>query len=153
VAGRGAAWLCFGSRGGWGLSMFSSHRPGRARLLLVDDEPSIRAVYPEVLGGDYDVSVAASGREALDVLAEGGDFDVILCDLTMPDMDGPDLYDALRSKAPQLLDRVLFCSGGLISTRLRDFAARIPNVFLDKPIALDALCAAIEQVVRGPQPA
>jgi hypothetical protein len=37
---------------------------------------------------------------------------------------------------------------------LRDFAARIPNVFLDKPIALDALCAAIELVARGgaPQP-
>ena len=108
--------------------MFSSHRPGRARLLLVDDEPSIRAVYPEVLGGDYDVSVAASGREALDVLAEGGDFDVILCDLTMPDMDGPDLYDALRSKAPQLLDRVLFCSGGLISTCLRGSSLSSPLV-------------------------
>jgi CheY-like chemotaxis protein len=122
--------------------------------LLVDDEPSLRAVYPQVLANDYDVSVAASGREALAVLTDRPDFDVILCDLSMPDMDGPALYDALRTEAPQLLDRLLFCSGGLISARLRDFAARIPNVFLDKPISLEALCAAIERVARGaaPQP-
>ncbi|MET0385956.1 MAG: response regulator [Polyangiales bacterium] len=130
-----------------------SDRPHRAKVLLVDDEPSLRAVYPQVLGNDYDVSVAATGREALDVLTKRPDFDVILCDLTMPDMDGPALYDELQTMAPQLLPRLLFCSGGLISARLRDFAARIPNAFLDKPIALDALCAAIERVARGPQPA
>jgi CheY-like chemotaxis protein len=129
-----------------------SDRRRRAKVLLVDDEPSLRAVYPQVLGNEYDVSVAATGREALDVLAERTDFDVILCDLTMPDMDGPDLYDALRSYAPQMLPKLLFCSGGLISARLREFAARIPNAFLDKPIALDALCDAIERVARGPQP-
>lgn len=127
-----------------------SDRSRRAKVLLVDDEPSLRAVYPQVLGHDYDVSVAATGREALDVLSARPDFDVILCDLTMPDMDGPALYDALRSKAPELLPRVLFCSGGLISARLREFAARIPNAFLDKPIALDALCAAIERVAHQP---
>jgi CheY-like chemotaxis protein len=126
-----------------------SNQRHRARVLLVDDEPSLRAVYPQVLGNDYDVSVAATGREALAVLTQHSDFDVILCDLTMPDMDGPALYDALSRKAPQLLPRVLFCTGGLISTRLRDFAARIPNAFLDKPIALDALCAAIERVARA----
>lgn len=129
-----------------------SDRPHRAKVLLVDDEPSLRAVYPQVLGNDYDVSVAATGREALDVLTKRPDFDVILCDLTMPDMDGPALYDELQNMAPQLLPRLLFCSGGLISARLREFAARIPNAFLDKPIALDALCAAIERVARGPQP-
>ena len=129
-----------------------SDRRRRAKVLLVDDEPSLRAVYPQVLGNEYDVSVAATGREALDVLAQRPDFDVILCDLTMPDMDGPALYDALRSYAPQMLPKVLFCSGGLISARLREFAARIPNAFLDKPIALDALCDAIERVARGPQP-
>jgi two-component system, NtrC family, sensor kinase len=122
----------------------------RARVLLVDDEPSLRAVYPQVLAQDYDVSVAATGLEALSVISERSDFDVILCDLTMPDMDGPALYSALSRQAPQLLPRVLFCTGGLISARMRDFAASIPNAFLDKPIALDALCEAIERVARGP---
>jgi CheY-like chemotaxis protein len=131
--------------------MLMTDRRSRARLLLVEDEASLRAVYPQMLGHEYDVSVAASGREALALVTQRPDFDVILCDLTMPDMDGPDLYDALRSHAPQLLPRVLFCSGGFVTSRLRDFAARIPNAFLDKPIALDALCAALENVVRAPR--
>ena len=101
--------------------MLTSDGTRRAKVLLVDDEPSLRAVYPQVLAHDYDVSVAASGREALAVLVDRPDFDVILCDLSMPDMDGPALYDALRFQAPQLLDRVLFCSGGLISARLREW--------------------------------
>ncbi|HEX4355452.1 MAG TPA: response regulator, partial [Polyangiales bacterium] len=77
----------------------------RARVLLVDDEPSIRAVYPEVLGLDYEVVVAANGREGLAILAERTDFDVIVCDMTMPGMDGPQFYEALRAQAPQLLTR------------------------------------------------
>jgi len=114
----------------------------------VDDEPSLRAVFPQVLGHNYDVSVAATGREALDVIAEQSDFDVILCDMMMPDMDGAALYDELRSRAPKLLPRMLFCTGGLISTRMRKFAASVPNRFLDKPIGLEALCAAIDGVAR-----
>jgi CheY-like chemotaxis protein len=131
----------------------STPRTLRSRVLLVDDEPSIRAVYPEVLGLDYDVTVAANGREGLAILAQRTDFDVIVCDLSMPDMDGPEFYEALRVRAPQLLARVLFCSGGLIPPRLREFAASVPNEFLDKPIALEALCAALDRVSHGaPRP-
>jgi CheY-like chemotaxis protein len=118
----------------------------RARVLLVDDEPSIRAVYPEVLGTAYDVQVAASGREALAALSLRVDFDVIVCDLTMPDTDGPAFYAALRTLAPQLMDRVVFYSGGLVTSRLRAFAASVPNVFLEKPISVERLAAAIERV-------
>jgi CheY-like chemotaxis protein len=128
--------------------MSTSIRSRRARVLLIDDEPSIRAVYPEVLGADYDVQVAASGREGLDAVSERADYDVIVCDLTMPDTDGPAFYAELRNRAPQLVDRVVFCSGGLVTARLRAFAASIPNTFLEKPIAVETLCAAIERVVR-----
>jgi CheY-like chemotaxis protein len=118
----------------------------RPRVLLVDDEPSIRAVYPEVLGGDYEVSVAESGRAALDLLQRDRDFEAIICDLTMPDIDGPAFYVRLQALAPQLLGRLVFCSGGLITARLREFAASIPNLFLEKPIRVETLCAAIERV-------
>jgi CheY-like chemotaxis protein len=126
----------------------NSPQPPRPRLLLVDDEPSIRAIYPEVLRGEYEVIVAANGREALAVLARSTDFDVILCDLTMPGMDGLQFYDALRVQAPQLLPRVLFCTGGFVSVRLREFSKSIPNPFLNKPITVEVLCAALERVVH-----
>jgi CheY-like chemotaxis protein len=123
----------------------------RASVLLVDDEPSIRAVYPEVLGLEYEVTVAASGREALAILSERADFDVIVCDLTMPDVDGPAFYAALRGGSCKLLDRIVFCSGGLVTPRLREFAASIPNLFLEKPIAVETLVAAMQRVVRSTQ--
>jgi CheY-like chemotaxis protein len=82
------------------------------------------------------------------VLAQSADFDVIVCDLTMPGMDGPDFYAALRERTPQLLPRVLFCSGGLINARLRQFAKTVPNQFLDKPVALEILCAAMDRIAR-----
>ena len=121
-----------------------------ARVLLVDDEPSIRAVYPEILRADYDVDVAATGREGLRMLSERADYDVIICDLAMPDIDGPAFYAELSAHAPQLLDRVVFYSGGLVTPRLREFIAKIPNVFLEKPIAIPTLCATIERVRRRP---
>lgn len=120
----------------------------RPRILIIDDEPAILAVYPEVLGVDYSVSVASSGQEALAILARESDFDVVLCDYMMPDMDGRALYERLSEHAPHLLDRVLFCSGGLVSERAREFVASVKNPLLEKPIPLDRLCAAIDQVAR-----
>ncbi|HKU44797.1 MAG TPA: response regulator [Polyangiales bacterium] len=120
----------------------------RPRVLIIDDEPAILAVYPEVLGVDYDVAVASSGQEALARLARDPDFDVILCDYMMPDMDGRALYERLSSQAPQLLDRMLFCSGGLVSDRARDFVAGLAHPVLEKPIPIDELTAAIDRVAR-----
>jgi CheY-like chemotaxis protein len=124
----------------------------RPRVLIVDDEPAILAVYPEVLGVDYQVVVAASGQQALDLVAVEPDFDVILCDYMMPDLDGRALYEHLRAHAPHLLERLMFCSGGLVSERARKFIASISNPLLEKPIPLDTLCAAIDQVVTRNNP-
>jgi CheY-like chemotaxis protein len=118
----------------------------RSRILIIDDEPAILAVYPEVLGVDYDVSVASSGTQALDMLAADSDYDVVLCDYMMPDMDGRAFHERLTRQAPQLLDRLLFCSGGLVSERAREFVASVENPLLEKPIPIDKLCAAIDRI-------
>lgn len=124
----------------------------RPRVLIIDDEPAILAVYPEVLGVDYDVVVASSGVRALELIATEPDFDVILCDYMMPDLDGRALYEHLREHAPQLLDRVMFCSGGLVSERAQRFIASIDNPLLEKPIAIERLVSAIDQIVRRTNP-
>lgn len=124
----------------------------RPRVLIIDDEPAILAVYPEVLGVDYQVVVASSGQQALDLIATEPDFDVILCDYMMPDLDGRALYEHLRAHAPHLLHRLMFCSGGLVSERARKFVASITNPLLEKPIEIDELCAAIDQIVEQNNP-
>ncbi|HEX7481143.1 MAG TPA: response regulator [Polyangiales bacterium] len=118
----------------------------RARVLLVDDEPGIRAVYRELLSTHHDMTVAANGREALELIAREPAFDVILCDLMMPDMDGRELYEQLREQAPALVPRVVFCSGGIVTERSRSFVASIPNRLLEKPISVDMLRLTIEEI-------
>lgn len=121
----------------------------RARVLIIDDEPAILAVYPEVLGVEYDVSVASSGTQALEMLARDSAYDVVLCDYMMPDMDGRAFYERLSKDAPQLLDRILFCSGGLVSERAREFVASVKHPLLDKPVPIDRLTAAIDEIATG----
>lgn len=125
----------------------------RPRVLIIDDEPAILAVFPEVLGVDYAVTVASTGRRALELLESEPEFDVILCDYMMPDLDGRALYEHLRERAPQLLERVVFCSGGLVNERAREFIASVANPLLEKPIPIDRLCAAIDRVAKRSRPA
>ena len=66
------------------------------RLLLADDEPSIRRLYTQMLEGNgFDVQVATDGQETLDA-AVGGSFDLIILDLKMPRLDGFEVLRALR---------------------------------------------------------
>ncbi|TCP34769.1 response regulator [Sphingomonas sp. BK235] len=72
-------------------------------LLFVDDDPDIRTIVELALGLDPTIALhaAASAREAL-ALAAASRFDAALLDVTMPDMDGPALFTALRAYAPRL---------------------------------------------------
>jgi two-component system, cell cycle sensor histidine kinase and response regulator CckA len=126
--------------------------PPRPRVLIIDDEPAILAVYPEVLGVDYDVTVAPSGQRALELIQNDPHFHVILCDYMMPDLDGRALYEHLSQHAPQLLDRLVFCSGGLVSERARRFMASVSNPLLEKPISIDRLIATIDGVIQRVAP-
>jgi two-component system, cell cycle sensor histidine kinase and response regulator CckA len=132
-----------------GTAMPNSSRP---RVLIIDDEPAILAVYPEVLGVDYQVTVASSGQRALELIASDPNFDVILCDYMMPDLDGRALYEHLSENAPQLIERLVFCSGGLVSERARRFVASVSNQLLEKPISIDRLIATIDAVVKRQLP-
>jgi CheY-like chemotaxis protein len=73
-----------------------------ARVLVVDDDPAMRAMVERVLRpAGYAVLAAANGEEALRVLEHGG-VDVVLTDLLMPDMDGIELIRTLAARAPDL---------------------------------------------------
>lgn len=121
------------------------------RVLIIDDEPAILAVYPEVLGSDYFVAVASTGRRALELIEREPEFDVILCDYMLPDLDGREMYEELKVRAPHMLDRLMFCSGGLVSERAREFVDSIENPMLEKPIPIDRLCEEIANLVKRRQ--
>ena len=74
----------------------------RARLLVVDDDPVVRAALAEDLDGEYCVATAASGAEALSVLYSGEAVDALVTDLTMPGMDGLSLIREAQTRCPGL---------------------------------------------------
>ncbi len=111
----------------------------RLRTLIIDDEPAIGASLRRVLADTCETVVVADGRAGLDLLEADQDFDLILCDLVMPELDGPGFYAALSVRQPQLLSRVVFSSGGAATPALHAFLDRVPNQVLDKPFSVAAL--------------
>ncbi|MBI3202246.1 MAG: response regulator [Myxococcales bacterium] len=111
----------------------------RARVLVVDDEELVAETVSRALAESYDVQVSTSARDALKVLANDPGFDVVLCDLLMPDMSGMDLYRALAEAQPGLEESLVFMTGGAFTQRARDFLARVRNPRLEKPFELDQL--------------
>jgi CheY-like chemotaxis protein len=78
------------------------------RILIIDDEPSMVRALARLLARDgYIVATARNGRHALAAL-QGQGYDVILCDLRMPELDGRAFYTQLQQRAPLLCQRVLF---------------------------------------------
>ena len=107
---------------------------GRARVLVVDDEPEVAEVIAEILEHDgYDVDTAHSGEQALKAIART-DFDTILCDLRMPQMDGQALYRHLEQERPDLLQRLGFLTGDTLGQHARDFLRSVDCPFIEKPI-------------------
>ncbi|HEX8789586.1 MAG TPA: ATP-binding protein, partial [Polyangiaceae bacterium] len=116
-------------------------REKRVRLLVVDDEIAIGRTLAIALGDVFDVATATSGREALALLLEGGErkFDVILCDLMMPDVSGMDVYERIIVHAPALARRFVFVTGGAFTDRARAFVERVQTPVIEKPFDLSSL--------------
>jgi DNA-binding NtrC family response regulator len=112
------------------------------RLLVVDDDPAVRAALGRILGLHYQVTLAKGYHDALAQLAEGA-FDVVLCDVVMPDGSGLDLLLHLRETHPDLGRRVILMTGAADSSALQ--AARA--VVIDKPFDLRRLEATIARVL------
>jgi signal transduction histidine kinase/ActR/RegA family two-component response regulator len=121
----------------------------RCRLLVVDDDVLVARTLARQLSG-HQVEVVLSGQAALDrLMAAGRGFDLVLCDLMMPDMTGMDVYEAVEERLPSLRDRFVFVSGGGITERSRRFLERHADRVLPKPIDSRRLCEVLENAVRG----
>jgi CheY-like chemotaxis protein len=123
-----------------GSGTIEASRAVAGRVLVIDDEAAVGRTIQRLLGEQYEVVVLTAGREAIDLLVgKAADFDLILCDLTMPDVTGIDVYaQATRSRA-DIGERFVFMTGGTFSPRARDFLDQVPNERLDKPFDLQTV--------------
>jgi signal transduction histidine kinase/ActR/RegA family two-component response regulator len=109
----------------------------RARILIIDDEPLLGQTLRFAFQEKHDVEVAASGRDALERLGKDSSYDLVLCDLMMPDVSGEHVFHAVSEHAPWLLPRFVFMTGGAFTERAQEFLARFPGRQLEKPFNID----------------
>jgi signal transduction histidine kinase len=109
-------------------------------VLIIDDEVAVARAIARGLR-THRVTIVERGREGLALLAEGRRFDLILCDLMMPELSGMDVYDEIARNYPQELARLAFMSGGAFTERAKEFCARLTLPLLDKPIDLKRIRA------------
>jgi CheY-like chemotaxis protein len=123
----------------------------RACILVVDDEPLVAAVIADTLGLEgYEVEMAKNGREALQKIAARS-YDLILCDLLMPDLDGVGLYRELERQQPSLLQRLAFVSGSTEVPEYAGFCERTAVTLLRKPFDVADLHRLVQRLLHGPR--
>lgn len=124
-----------------------------AAILIVDDDPTVRAIAGEMLKTDgHAIVEAADGAEALG-LAMHLPLDVIIIDMLMPKMDGLETIRALRA-AKSSCKIIAISSGGLLNAGglLRLALASGADVGLEKPLRVNTLLEAIHGVMGGQYP-
>jgi two-component system, response regulator PdtaR len=120
----------------------------RARVLLIDDEEIVGRTIQRLLDDKHDVTRETDPRKALARVAGGERFDVVLCDLSMPHMNGRDVFEQVFALDPGLARRIVFLTGGIGSDELEDFLERSSNLVLHKPFSVEKLLAGIAGQLR-----
>ncbi|WP_150525580.1 cell cycle histidine kinase CckA [Roseibium sediminis] len=122
---------------------------GSATILLVEDEEAVRAFAARALASrGYTVHEAGSGTEALEVMEEaGGNVDLVVSDVVMPEMDGPTLLVELRKTRPDL--KIIFVSGYAEDAFEENLPENEQFDFLPKPFTLKQLATKVKDVLNG----
>jgi CheY-like chemotaxis protein/anti-sigma regulatory factor (Ser/Thr protein kinase) len=129
-----------------------SEPPAQLRVLVVDDEPEIRRALQRILSRTCAVSTCGNGVDAWQTFVEGEKYDVILCDVLMPEMTGMELFRLLAGKYPDQAERLLFITGGATSEATRIFMAKHANRVVSKPFNPIEVEATVRTTGRFPMP-
>jgi PAS domain S-box-containing protein len=140
-----AAQAAPGSSGGG-----ASSAVARPRVLIVDDDPAVAKTLGRILADEHACTLALGGREAIARVEGGERYDVILCDLSMPDVGGEEVHRAIEAAAPDQAQRIVFVSGGAFTASSHSFLARVDNPRIDKPFEAQAIRTLVgDLVARG----
>jgi two-component system cell cycle sensor histidine kinase/response regulator CckA len=122
---------------------------GRGTVLLVEDEDAVRSFAARALGQrGYHVLQASTGTEAVELFgAHGGEVDLVVSDVVMPEMDGPTLMKELRAVRPEL--KIVFMSGYAEDAFRKNLPENEEFLFLQKPFDLKELAAAVKAALEA----
>ena len=116
---------------------------GQKHILVVDDNVDLAQTYEELFQAyGYKVSVATNGVLALKMVV-AADVDAILCDLSMPQLQGDMFYQTVERARPHLSGRFIFVTGNDGNPAFQQFLSRVKVPVLIKPVSIDKLLEAL----------
>lgn len=118
------------------------------RILVVEDEPTVARLIADVLEEEgMRVDVLLDGREALDRAASES-YDLVICDMKMPGLDGQHFLRTLQRTGNSLRDRFLFVTGDIIAAQTREFLERNRLPYVAKPFRVEELTEKVREVLQ-----
>jgi DNA-binding response OmpR family regulator len=115
-------------------------------ILLVDDDRQLAdALQWNLADRQFMVDVVYDGAEALEKIREQ-EYDIVVCDVMLPSVKGPDLYREARQLRPSLRDRFIFVTGHTNVPLIAEFLAQTKSRYLMKPFLVDTLVNFVEEV-------
>lgn len=119
------------------------------RGLFIDDDINILEIVSKYFGEmGCEILTVPDARMALRILEER-EFDFVVCDVVMPEMDGKEFYHILKQRRPSLIDRVIFSTGDIMRESTREFLESLTNPHIKKPFDLDALREVIIRLLEN----
>jgi CheY-like chemotaxis protein len=118
------------------------------RVLVVEDEPTVAQLIADVLRDEgFEVETLLDGRDATDRVSRGR-FDLIVCDMKMPSLDGQSLYESLAPTRQALQERFLFVTGDVMGAKTQAFLTKNQIPHLAKPFRVEELLEKVHQVMQ-----
>jgi len=119
----------------------------KGSILVVEDEPVIAKVCMRTLSAEgFQVEVAVNGKVALDLLHQK-EYDLCLVDIRTPAMNGMEFYGHLEEEHPEMVSRIIFSTGDVLSGNTKAFLEKTNRPYLAKPFTPDELRAIVRTVL------
>ncbi len=128
------------------IKVTSTHK----NIVVIDNEITLSTAINQSLKSLYQVKVFNNCKEALEYVLskEAGTIDLILCDLMMPSFTGIDLYRSLEKSKSEILNKIIFMSGGALTEEMQTFMDQMKNRTLIKPFTIEELRGAVGRTIE-----
>ena len=120
------------------------HLAGKNVLIIDDDRLVVRAI-TRLLQPVHHITSAATGNAGL-ALVEQGEWDAIITDLMLPDIDGQQVYEQICARRPEIVGRVGFITGGTFTNEADEFLRNVDSPVLYKPFSRDQLLTLVDEL-------
>ncbi len=116
----------------------------KLQYLIVDDEVFNRTFMTAVFSDEASISTACDGKEALELIVDT-DFDIIICDVQMPQLNGIDLFKKMKKDNFRACEKFIFCTGNA-NNDFRQFCSQNEIPYCEKPIELKTLKDTVHRI-------